>query len=284
MTVLTSTTNVGGLLPEQWGPLLIEPIQALSLAFNPFVATQVMTDAHTFHIPVVNTDAASSWVAEGAEITPSDPSISELNVVPTKAAGLVIISSELANDSSPAAAEVVGQSLARSIAQTIDGAFFGNAAAPAPAGLGSLANASVSRVVAGTAPTNLDAFAQALSLVEQDAAEITAFVANPADALMVAQLKTGTGFNAPLLGTDATNGTARQILGIPLLVSPRVPVGVIWGMAANRNYTVLRTDVSVTTDASVFFTSDRIAVRATVRVAFGFPTPRAVAKIALAAS
>lgn len=284
MSLLTSTAAVGGLLPEEWGPLLVEPVTAASLALNPAVSTVVETANVSFHVPVVNTDAASSWVAEGAEIAPSDPSISELTIVPRKAAGLVIISSELANDSSPAAAEVVGGSLARSLARTIDTAFFGALAAPAPSGLGALTNASLNRVVAGVTPSNLDAFAQAISLVEVDGAEITAFCANPADALTVQTIKTGTGFSAPLLGTDAANGTARQILGVPLLVSAKIPQGVVWGVAAPRNFTVLRTDVTVTTDGSVFFTSDRIAVRATMRIGFGFPTPMAVAKIALAAS
>lgn len=282
--LLTSTTNVGGLLPEEWGPLIVEPVQAAALAMQPEVATVVNTASHTFHVPVINTDAASAWVAEGAEISPSDPSISELNITPAKCAGLVVISSELANDSSPAAAEIVGQSLARSIAANLDAAFFGNLASPAPAGLGALTNGSVSRIVAGTGPSNLDAFAQALAAVEQDGGTITAFVANPTDALTIATLKTATGTNQPLLGTDATAGTARQVLGVPLLVSPKVAAGTIWGVSAARNYTVLRNDVTVVADASAFFTSDRVAVRATLRVGFGFPTPKAVAKIALAGS
>jgi HK97 family phage major capsid protein len=282
--LLTSTNTVAGILPQDWGPLLVEPVQTAARALDPTVSTLVRTASHVFHLPIVNADASASWVAEGAEITPSDPTISELVIIPSKVAGLTIVSSELAHDTSPAAAQVVGDGLARSIAQQIDAAYFGNLSAPAPSGLGALTNTAVNRIVAGTTPANLDAFAQALSLVEQDAAEITSFVANPSDALMIATLKTGSGFNAPLLGTDATNGTARQILGIPLLVTPRVAQGVIWGLSAPRNYVIMREDVSVTTDASVFFTSDRVAVRATMRVGFGFPTPKAIAKIALAAS
>jgi len=282
--LLTNSTNVGGLLPQEWGQLIVEPVQAAALAMRPEVVTLITTASHTFHIPVVNTDAASAWVAEGAEIAPSDPAISELVVTPPKVAGLVVISSELANDSSPAAAEVVGNSLARSIAANIDAAFFGNLSAPAPAGLGSLTNTSVSRIVAGTSPTNLDAFAQAIAAVEQDGATITAFVANPADALTIQTLKSASGANTPLLGIDATNGTARQVLGVPLLVSPKVAAGTIWGLAAQRGYTVMREDVQLVVDSSVYFTSDRVAVRATMRVGFGFPTPKAVAKIALAAS
>lgn len=282
--LLTSTTNVAGILPDDFGPLIVEPVQAAALAMQPSVSTVLKTDSHAFHIPVVSIDAASAFVAEGSELIVGDPSISELKIVPSKIGGIVVISAELANDSSPAAAEIVGNSLARSIAANIDAAYFGNMTTPAPAGLGSLTNASVSRIVAGTSPTNLDAFAQALAAVEQDGTSITAFVANPSDALTIQTLKSASGANTPLLGIDATNGTARQVLGIPLLVSPKVAAGTIWGVSAPRNYTIVRNDVQLVADSSVFFTSDRVAVRATMRVGFGYPTPKAVAKIALAAS
>jgi hypothetical protein len=42
---------------------------------------------------------------------------------------------------------------------------------------------------------------------------------------------------------------------------------------------VIRNDASVVTDTSVYFTSDRVAVRATLRASFGFTYPAAVVKI-----
>jgi hypothetical protein len=44
---------------------------------------------------------------------------------------------------------------------------------------------------------------------------------------------------------------------------------------------VLRQDASVVTDTSVYFTSDRVAVRATLRVSFGFTYPAAVVKVTI---
>lgn len=284
MATYTNTPTVSGILPEQWGPLLVEPVQQAAAALDPRVSTTVTTDSHTFHLPVVNVDAAASWVNEGAEIAPTDPSLSEIKVTPSKVAGLTIISNELANDSSPAAAEVVGTGLARSIAAQIDAAYFGNLTSPAPAGMGSFANAAINRIAAGVTPSNLDSFAQAMSLVELDGSQLTAFVAHPTDALTIQNIKTGTGYAMPLLGTDAANGTMRQVLGVPMIVTPRIPAGTIWGVAATRNYVVMRSDASVVTDNSVFFTSDRVAVRGVMRVGFGFPTPRAIVKISLTAS
>lgn len=284
MALYTATSDVSGLLPGAYGDLIIRPIQTAAVALDPRVSTVITTPAHNFHIPIVDTDAAASWVAEGAEITPTDPSIHEIIVTPAKAAGLTVVSRELANDSSPAAQDVVGNGLARSIAVRIDTAYFGNVAAPAPAGLGAIPDTGLNLIYAGVSPANLDAFAEAMSLVEYDGAAITSFVANPADALRVQTIKTGTGFNAPLLGTDAANGTSRQVLGVPLLVSRHVAQGTIWGLAAARVLVVVREDVEVTSDASAFFTSDRIAVRAIIRLGYAYPSPKSIAKISLTAA
>jgi HK97 family phage major capsid protein len=284
MALATTTSTVGGILPQDWGPLIVEPVTAAAICLRPSVSTVIGTDSVKFHLPVVNADAGAAWLTEGQTITPTDPTISELVITPAKVGGLTVVSSELANDSSPAAAQLVGMGLARSIAQKLDAAFFGNLTAPAPAGLGSLANSAVSRVIAGVAPTTLDAFAQAISLVAQDGAEITSWCANPVDALLIQTLKLGTGYAGYLLGGGAENGTAAQILGLPLLVSAQIPQGVIWGLAAARNTVIMRNLVEVAVSADAYFNSDQIAVRATMRVGIGFPTPKAVAKIALAAS
>lgn len=71
----------------------------------------------------------------------------------------------------------------------------------------------------------------------------------------------------------------RLIEGAPLLISPAVANGVVWGVPADRVTLVIRRDATVRADASVFFTSDRIAVRATMRVGFGFPDPASVQQV-----
>lgn len=47
---------------------------------------------------------------------------------------------------------------------------------------------------------------------------------------------------------------------------------------------MLREDVTLDIDASAFFTSDRIAVRSTMRVGFGWPHPASVVKLVLSDS
>lgn len=272
----SSTSTAGPILtPEQVSELLIGPVQHLSIAAQ--VARFIAISSHELRIPVVSADPTAQWVAEGAEIAPSDAALAEVTVIPSKVAGLSIITRELADDSTPEAAEVVGDGLARDIARRVDQAFFGNVAAPAPSGLGALTGTTT--VAAPVDWTNADPFAEAVYAAEAVNAALGAYVANPSDALALAQVKESSGSNKALLSPDATQAGRRTIGGVPLLTSPYVTEGTVWGLDSSRALLVVRDDAEVVADRSVFFTSDRVAVRATMRVGFGFPHAAAVVKI-----
>jgi len=273
----TSTTGIGGILPDQYGPLVVEPVTRQSVAMQ--VSTVLATGQHTMNIPVVTEDPTAAWVAEGAEITPDDGTLSELTVTPAKVAGLTIISRELADDSSPAALKIVGDGLARSIADQVDRAFFGALTSPAPAGLESLTG--LTTITGPAAWANLDPFAEAISTAEGLGTTVTSFVANPADALTLAQLKDETGSNRPLLGSDPSVPTRRVMQGVPLLTSPRVTAGTVWALPSERVFVVRRQEVSLELSTDAYFTSDRVAIRAIMRVAFGFPHEAAIVRVQL---
>ena len=279
MTFLTSSTGAGSILPEEYGALITDPLEAESIAFNPALATVVRTGSHTFNVPILKEDAGAEWVAEGSEITPDDPVLSELEISPSKVAGLTIISRELANDSAPEAQTIVGQGLARSIVARVDAAFLGDLAAPAQKGLGSLPTDGAdewlnhSEVDAGPTITNLDPFAEAIAVCEGAGGNITGWLMHPSDALALAQLKDATDSNKALLEDP------RVILGRPVTVSAKATPGVRWGIDSSAVITVLREDTEVAVSDAPYFTSDRIALRATLRVGLGFPTPNRLVKI-----
>ena len=114
MPTYTSTTGATALLDVDTAALVVEPVSRASVAIA--ASTRVITGEHSYRIPKVLTDPTAAWVAEGAEITPSDMVFDEILVVPTKIAGLSVISHEMAADSSPAATAAIGQGLARNIA------------------------------------------------------------------------------------------------------------------------------------------------------------------------
>lgn len=272
---LTNGTAPAILTPAQVNDLVVQPVIDVSVASQ--VCTVVRTGSKDYRVPVVTADPTAAWVAEGAEITPSDPTIAEVLVTPAKVAGLTIISRELAEDSSPEATQIVGQGLARDIARKIDAAFFGNTTTNGPAGLGSLTTSTV--VESGSAFTNLDKFAAALSAAENVGAKIGAFVTSPTEALTLAGLKQASGSNVPLLGADPTSPTQRTIFGVPLYVSAAVAAKTVWAVPADRTLMVIRQDATLDVDKSAFFTSDRVAVRATMRVGFAYAHQAALVKI-----
>ncbi|MGY1692342.1 phage major capsid protein [Geodermatophilus sp. SYSU D01105] len=288
MTLTTGTT--GPLLtPEQVESLLIKPVLAASVALNPLCSRVLRPTAPSVRLPAVTADPTAAWVAEGAEIPISDLTTAEVDVLTKKVAGLSVVTSELAEDSSPEATAEVGRGLARDIARKVDAAFFGDGTAQSgeqPDGLAALTVGAggVQDIAAGTAPTDLDAFAEAQMLAANVGAQLTAFVTNPATALVLANMKEATGSGKPLLQPDPTQPTRRVIFGVPLLTSPEAPAGTVWGLPAERVVTAVRRDAEVKADRSVFFTSDRVAVRATCRVGFGFPHMAALVRIRLAAS
>lgn len=278
MAFYTTSTGAGGLLPADYADLLVQP--ALDASIFAQVATIVRTSSHDFHIPLVVADPTAAWVAEGSEIPPSDPSLAELVVTPAKVAGLTVTSREMADDSDPAAAQVVGDGLARDIARRIDQAMFAGLTAPAPAGLTTLTG--IQSYVNAGAFANLDFAAEAQAKAEAVGATITAFVTSPATALALAKVKQATGSNAPLLGADPTTPTSRVVQGVPLYVSQYVAANTLWGIDGSRTWLVVRDDATVEADRSVFFTSDRVAIKATMRCAPGFAHAAAVVKVTTA--
>src|SRR5699024_11220610 len=104
-TRLTSAESNHGILPAEYSQLITVPVTEAALAFDDRVARTVRTAGREFRVPILVEDAAAAWTAEGEEISPTDPVLDEITVVPSKVAGLTIISRELAEDSSPPAAD-----------------------------------------------------------------------------------------------------------------------------------------------------------------------------------
>jgi HK97 family phage major capsid protein len=275
MALLTSGATAI-LTPAQVAELVVRPV--INEAVSAQVSTVIQISTHDLRIPIVLTDPQASFVAEGQEIPATDGSVTEQVVTPKKLAALSIISSELANDSSPAALQVVGDGIVRDVKRQLDSSFFGNTTAQGPNGLGSLTTAVASN---GGNWANLDAFEAAKANAETLFTEVTSFVAAPATVLALSTLKEyGTaGSNKPLLQSDPTAPVSRQISGIPLYSSPAVAADIVWAIPAQRVLFVVRQDATVVSDTSVMFTSDRVAIRCTMRVSYAFTQPMAITKI-----
>lgn len=277
---MNTTRDQSILTPAEVSNLVVTPLTQDSLAMQ--ASTVVQSQTHEYRIPVVQDDPSASWVEEGEDISTSDQDLKEVTVTPRKVAGLTIITRELADDSTPEAATTVGKGLVRDLTRKVDEAFFGDLDSPAPSGLESLSNVHETSV---SSWEDLDPFAEAINNAEAHNAKLNTFVTNPDTALKLAQLKIQEGSNQPLLGMDATESTDRQILGVRLLVSPYVADETVWGIDAEYVTTVIRrggsNEAELVRDDSRYFESDRVALRAIMRVGFGFPHEKSIQKIIL---
>ena len=68
---------------------------------------------------------------------------------------------------------------------------------------------------------------------------------------------------------------------MPLLASPAVTKGTIWGLPKDRIVIAVRKDTELAIDESVFFTSYKVAMRAVTRVTYLYPHPAAIQKITI---
>lgn len=279
-----STSNSHGLVvPDELGDLVIAAAVRASVAMR--VSNVITTASREYRVPVLSGLPAATFVAEGAELAAGDPEILELEIVPAKAGHVAPLSRELVRDSfRQGAPEIVANAQGFGIARVVDASFFGGSNPIANDGLEVLDD--VTEVDAGTFD-NLDWAAEAQARSEDVGGIITAFVASPDNALWLAQLKRGDGSNEPLLQpgpADPTAPISRTILGAPLYSTPACASNIIWGISQPHSLVVVREDVETEVSTDVWFTSDRVGVKSTARVGWGWAHPAAIVKITLPGS
>lgn len=273
MTFLTSTPGNSGILPPEFGALITGPLQETAIAFDPRVSQTITTSLHEYRAPLFVKGGTASWVREGEEIELDKPTLDEVTITPSKAAGIRALSRELVEDSDPSAQELVGAELARALVEQVDTAFFGDLDAPAAKGLGSVDPTHASGLL-----DSLDLIHEAKAAAEAQGGTPTAILAHPNDVLRLVKLKDSEGSNRALLDDAST------VAGVPVISTAFATESELWMIDASAILTILRDDTSIAINDSTYFTSDRIAIRGTVRVGFGFVRPSALVKILIAES
>ncbi len=269
MATQHSNTN-DAFTPFAFGQLLNKALQSESVALQ--ATTVVQTDKVSLTFPIWESDPAVNWLAELATITATDGATGAVPVTPSKTGGITRLSNELADDSSPAVAELAILGLVNQIAHAIDTAFVGNTVTNGPSGL---LSTSYTTVDTGASLTNLDPFISAVYAAKAVGARLTSWVMDPSVAEAVQKLKRSTGSNENLI--DFSPNGDLKIAGLPVFTLPAVDASTLfWGIPAARVVTVLRKDAEVSRSKDSGFYNDALDVRALSRVGFGFLHPAAV--------
>lgn len=281
------------LTPTEAGKFYLDALVAESVFLRSGVRV-IRTDKDSLSIPRLLTDGAANWTAEGATITPSDPTGDNLLAVPRKLAALTVVNNEVIDDSDPSVLDLVGTSLARACALKYDlGAFFGTGVAPQPLGLANTPGIqTVSSGTNGATPANFDLFADALGALDaSNASAKPVIVMHSRTWKTLSKIKEATGSNKPVLVADSNPSDApvRSIQGVPVLISNQFSIAETQGTSsdassafvydASQVLAVLRKDATVEVDRSRLFNSDQSEVRVILRADVQVANPAAVVRI-----
>lgn len=220
-------------------------------------------------------DAAAGFVAEGATITESDPTLAECVVHTGKVSQLVKVSREQWRTAGSAA--MLSASVARAVTKSANVAYLSQAAPTAPAVTPPAGLLNVSGIVAGSAVTGkLDNLVDLVAALQANGAEPSHIIIDPVGWATISKMKLGTSYNAPLLGAG-TEDTIRRVLGIPVLVTPAMPAST--GLVVDKTAILsVIGEVSVATSEHAYFNSDNIALRCTWRFGANIITPNRIGK------
>lgn len=261
---------------KAWSPDVIAtiPLDVVADALVLTAATvvgQIEGDEPAIRVPWVDDDGTAGFVPEGEEIPESNGTLTETVITTGKVAQLGKFSREQL--AQPGAADMLARAMSRAVVRKADQAFLANATAPT--GLLNLPGT----LDAGTLGTSLDALTDAFAGIEVDGGLGTHIIAAPDAWAALSKMKTAADANAPLLGAG-TEQTERRILGRPVLVTPAMPPGEL--LVVDRDSILAAAgELQLARDESVYFTSDSVAIRATLRLGWSAMKPGRVVSLSL---
>lgn len=250
-----------------WRPDLYEfapadVIDAAAILNHSTVVGRVEGDAVAVRCAYVDDDDAVIK-AEGAELDEAEPTLSEVLVYTSKITQLVRLSREqYAQDGT---ADQLAASVSRAIIRRADTLFFAEAAPTPPAVAPPAGVLNITDVVdGGEVAANLDGLVDLIAELESNKATPTAIVVDPLGWGALRKFKYADGSNQSLLGAGTADAPMR-LLGLPLTVNHALPSHT--GVVIDRNAIVSAVGpLTIATSTDQYFTSDSVAVRATLRL------------------
>lgn len=250
--------DVLGVAPEQTIPQSV-----LILATTK--AGEVEGDDVFVRVPAINLDADTGFVPEGNDIPESDPDLSELVLATGKIAVLVRISREQL--AQPAVQDVVTAEIKRSVLKKVDWALLQQPSPVAPANFppaGLIAKATDG----GTVTDNLDAVIDVVASIEALGGSCTNIIAAPDAWASLAKLKDEDTSNRSLIGAGVESAQ-RTLLSIPVNVTSAMPEGKFLAVDKTKTLSAYG-QIQVSRSEHAYFSSDSLALRATLRFGAGF--------------
>lgn len=258
------TQAAGAYTPEDLGGLIDVALKGESVAARAF--TVASTDKDSVRYPKFTGNPSVGHYSELDPIALDDPETDEVVVSIFRTAGATRQSRELADDSTPDTAALVGRALTQQIVRSVDAAALGNTTAKGPDGLLSTAYSAVDS--AGPTLTSLDPFVDGIFKSEENQGSVDAWIMHPSVANQLSKLKKATGSNESLLQLVEDGMT---IAGRPVILSTLTdPDTIAWGVSKAHSVLVVRTGTSVERSTQSAFLNYAVDVMANFRYGIGF--------------
>lgn len=266
--------------PKAWAPDQTQFVPGDIIPDALILSTATMVgsiegDEPAIRVPFVADDGVAGFVAEGEVIDDAAQAFSETVVLTGKVSALGKYSYETL--AQPMAAQMVVESLSRSIVKQANAAYLGNASGNDwPTGL-----LNVADVTDGGAITDdLDPIIDAVAGIEAAGGTATHIVASPDAWATLSKLKRTVDSNESLVGAGVVAAT-RALLGLPVLVTPAMPTAALL-VADQAAVIAAQSPLRVARSEDAFFSSDVIGVRVTWRCGWAVMHPDRLAYLTTA--
>jgi HK97 family phage major capsid protein len=230
-------------------------------------------------VPVID-DATADFSAEGDDLTPGEPTLSERVVATAKVSILGRVTRE--QFSQAATPMQLASSLARSIIARADEAFVRQPAPTSPAVAPMAGLVNVAGIVdGGTVADDLDGLVDLVAQLESSGAKPSHILLSPTAWANIQKLKTGSGSNQYVLGAGAV-ASERTVLGVPTIVTAAL-TGATGLVVDKENIVSACGPLMIATSEHYHFNSDSVAIRGTLRFGQVVLRPERLGKFTVAA-
>lgn len=273
----TGDNTLGGfLVPEPMEAAIIEMREQFGVA-RQNSRVWPMSDSVTI-VPKLAGEVTGYYVGEGATITASDMTVQQVKLDAKKLAAMVVVSSELSEDSVISVAEMVSRSVAYTMAVKEDEALFLGDGTSTYGGIVGLAGAlAAGSLVTATSNLTFSAltFANFESVVGAckmySGIQPKWYISNAGWSASMQRLANAAG---GVTMAELAGGMSRSFLGYPVVVS-QVLESRLTGTTGARacyfgdltmgSYLGTRRGISIALDSSRYFELDQVAIKATQR-------------------
>lgn len=283
------TGSAGGyLVPEEYLGEVKDRITARAIVRRAGATVYPMA-TDTLNVPKVTGGATAYWVGENAQITSSDETFDQLQLVAKLLAAMVKVSNQLLSDASPSAEAAIRRDIAKVIALAEDNAFIaGTGTGNQPTGIINTTGVNeISLGVNGATPTFDDIY-DALYQVENNNGLASSWVMHPRTKTTLKKIKDSNGNF--IYNVAPSVKEPDSLVGLPVHLTAQIPTNLTVGTSTDCSYIIVgqfdeaiigeRTGLEFSTDQSgTAFEYYQTWIRAISRLDFGLRTPEVFCKV-----